>query len=123
MTVKMTSKMSGRQRRHLRLRKNVKGTAERPRLNVRRSLKNIFVQIVDDAQGKTLLSASTADKDFRQKMAYGGNVKAAALLGDVVAQKARGGQISRVVFDRGGYDYHGRIKAFADAARKGGLEF
>jgi len=123
MKVLISSKQAGRQRRHARLRKRVKGTAERPRLNVRRSLKNLFVQIVDDAQGKTLMSASTADKDFRQKMAYGGNVKAAALLGAVVAEKAKGSRIIRVVFDRGGYDYHGRIKAFADAARKGGLEF
>ena len=119
----MTSKLTGRQRRHLRLRKHVKGTAARPRLNVRRSLKNLFAQIVDDAKGATLVSASTVDKDFRQKMAYGGNVKAAALLGEVVAQKAKGSNISSVVFDRGGVDYHGRIKAFAEAARKGGLEF
>jgi large subunit ribosomal protein L18 len=119
----MKVKISGRQRRHIRIRKRVIGSAERPRLTVRRSLKNIFVQIVNDAKGQTLLSASTADKDFRSKMAYGGNVKAAVLLGEVVAQKAKAKDITRVVFDRGGYDYHGRIKAFADAARKGGLEF
>jgi len=119
----MTSKLKGRQRRHLRLRRRVKGSAERPRLNVRRSLKNMFIQIIDDTKGTTLVSASTVDKDFRQKMAYGGNVKAAALLGEMVAQKARGAQVIRVVFDRGGYDYHGRIKAFAEAARKCGLEF
>ena len=119
----MTSKLSGRLRRHLRHRRRVKGTSERPRLNVRRSLKNLFAQIVDDTKGTTLVSASTADKDFRQKVAYGGNVKAAVLLGEVLAQRAKGEKISRVVFDRGGYDYHGRIKAFAEAARKGGLEF
>jgi len=123
MSVLMTSKMRGRQRRHLRLRRHVKWTAERPRLNVRRSLKNIFVQIVDDTKGATLVSVSTADKDFRQKLAYGGNVKAAVLLGEMVAQKAKGAKVTRVVFDRGGYDYHGRIKALAEAARKGGLEF
>ena len=123
MKVLMKSKLTGRQRRHLRLRRHVKGSSERPRLNVRRSLKNLFAQIVDDAKGATLVNASTADKDFRQKMAYGGNVKAAALLGEVVAQKAKGSNISSVVFDRGGVDYHGRIKAFAEAARKGGLEF
>ncbi len=119
----MTTKMTGRQRRHLRLRKHVKGTAERPRLNLRRSLKNLFIQVIDDTQGKTLMSASTVEMDFRQKTAYGGNLKAAALLGEVVAQKAKANRITRVVFDRGGYDYHGRIKAFAEAARKGGLEF
>ncbi len=119
----MTTKLTGRQRRHLRLRRHVKGTAERPRLNLRRSLKNLFVQVIDDAQGRTLVSASTVDKDFRQVTAYGGNAKAAALLGEVVARKAKASHITRVVFDRGGYDYHGRIKAFAEAARKGGLEF
>lgn len=119
----MTIKVSGRIKRHLRLRKNVKGTTERPRLSVRRSLKNLFVQIVDDAKKATLVSASTADKDFKQKCAYGGNVKAAALLGEAVAEKAKGKNIVKVVFDRGGYDFHGRIRAFAEAARKGGLEF
>jgi large subunit ribosomal protein L18 len=123
MKILLSSKLNGRHRRHLRLRKRVKGTTERPRLNVRRSLQNLFAQVVDDAQRKTLVSASTVEKDFRQKMAYGGNVKAAALLGEVVARKAREAGVTRVVFDRGGYDYHGRIKAFAEAARKGGLEF
>jgi large subunit ribosomal protein L18 len=108
----LTAKLSGKKRRHLRLRKRVTGTTERPRLSVRRSLKNLFI-----------LSASTAEKDFRKKAAYGGNVKAAALLGEVVAAMAKEKNIGRVVFDRGGYDYHGRIKAFAEAARKGGLEF
>ena len=99
------------------------GTPERPRLSVRRSLQNLFIQIVDDTKGTTLLSASTATKDFRGKMPYGGNVKAAAALGEIVARDAKQKNITRVVFDRGGCDYHGRIKAFADAARKGGLEF
>ena len=119
----MTVKISGREKRHLRLRKKVVGSTDRPRLNLRRSLKNLFVQIIDDSKGATLLSASTADKDFKKKAAYGGNIKAAAALGDLVAQMAKGKSISKVVFDRGGYDYHGRIKAFAEAARKGGLEF
>jgi large subunit ribosomal protein L18 len=123
MGVLLTSKLQGRQKRHMRLRKKVVGTAERPRLNVRRSLKNLAIQIIDDKKGATLVSVSTADKDFRQKQAYGGNVKAAEALGALVAEKARAKNIMRVVFDRGGYDYHGRIKAFADAARKGGLEF
>lgn len=119
----MKKRISGRERRHIRLRKRVNGTSECPRLNVRRSLANLFVQLVDDVKGASLVSASTADKDFRKKLTYGGNVKAAALLGEVVAQKAKDKNITKVVFDRGGYDYHGRIKAFAEAARKGGLQF
>ncbi len=119
----MKKKIPARQRRHIRIRKKIVGTSEKPRLNVRRSLKNLFVQIVDDGKRSTLLSASTADKDFKTSCSYGGNVKSAALLGEAVAKKAKEKNISRVVFDRGGYDFHGRIKAFADAARKGGLEF
>ena len=119
----MTIKISGRAKRHLRIRKNVVGTAERPRLSVRRSLKNLFVQIVDDAKGLTLLSASTTDKGIKNKAGYCGNIKAAALLGEAVAERAKDKKIIKVVFDRGGYDFHGRIKAFAEAARKGGMEF
>lgn len=114
---------TARERRHLRIRKKVSGTTERPRLNVRRSLANLFIQIVDDTKGATLISVSTTDKDFKSVHAYGGNVKASSALGEVVAKKAKDKNIKRVVFDRGGYDYHGRIKAFAEAARKGGLEF
>ncbi|HQP91536.1 MAG TPA: 50S ribosomal protein L18 [Candidatus Omnitrophota bacterium] len=116
----MKVKISGRKRRHLRVRKNVTGTSEKPRLSVRRSLKNLFVQIIDDSKGATLVSVSTSNK---KNAAYGGNVKSAVLLGEAVAKAAKEKNIARVVFDRGGYDYHGRIKAFADAARKGGLEF
>ncbi len=105
------------------MRKRVIGSAEKPRLSVRRSLKNLFIQVIDDSKGVTLVSASTADKDLKKKLVYGGNTKAASLLGEIVAQKAKDKNIVKVVFDRGGYDYHGRIKAFADAARKGGLEF
>ena len=123
MKVLLTSKLSGKERRRMRIRKRVSGTTERPRLSVRRSLKNLFIQVVDDSKGVTLFSASTSEKDFQKKAAYGGNAKAAALLGEVVAAKAKEKNIGRVVFDRGGYDYHGRIKAFAEAARKGGLEF
>ena len=92
-------------------------------MSVRRSLKNIFIQIVDDSKRTTLLSVSTADKDFKKKLAYGGNKKAASLLGETIAGIAKEKKICRVVFDRCGYDYHGRIKAFAEAARKGGMEF
>jgi large subunit ribosomal protein L18 len=101
----------------------VVGTPEKPRLSVRRSLQNLFIQVVDDTKGVTLLQAATTDADIKGKACYGGNIKAAALLGESVAHKAKEKKISRVVFDRGGYDYHGRIKAFAEAARKGGLEF
>lgn len=119
----MKKKITPRQRRHIRIRKKIIGTAEKPRLNVRRSLKNLFVQIVDDANHKTLMSVSTVDKDMKAKNSYGGNVKSAVMLGEVVAQKAKENHITSVVFDRGGYDFHGRIKAFAQAAREGGLEF
>ncbi len=123
MSALLSVKLSGRQRRQQRLRKKVNGTVERPRMSVRRTLQNLFVQLIDDTKGATLVAASTVDKDVRSKQAYGGNVKAAALLGEVVAARAKAKSISRVVFDRGGNDYHGRIKAFAEAARKGGLEF
>jgi large subunit ribosomal protein L18 len=119
----LSVKLTGRERRQERLRKKIKGTVERPRLSVRRTLKNLFAQIVDDAKGATLVAASTVDKDVRSKQAYGGNVKAAVLLGEVIAARAKAKGLIRVVFDRGGNDYHGRVKAFADAARKGGLEF
>jgi large subunit ribosomal protein L18 len=119
----MEIKITGKERRHLRIRKRVSGTTERPRLSVRRTLKNLFIQIIDDSKGRTLMNASTSDKDFKKKLAYGGNIKAAGLLGEAVAERAKSKHIIKVVFDRGGYDYHGRIKAFAEAARKGGLEF
>lgn len=113
----------GRFKRHNRIRKSILGTAEKPRLIVHRSLSNLYAQFVDDLNHKTLLSVTTVDKDFIAKSKYGGNVKAASLLGEFAAQKAKEKKIDKVVFDRGGYLYHGRIKAFADAARKGGLVF
>ena len=106
-------------RRHLRLRKKISGTAACPRLNVFRSLANIYAQIIDDEQGVTLVSASTMDKDFN---GFGGNVEAAAEIGKKVAAKALEKGITEVVFDRGGYVYHGRVKALADGAREGGLK-
>lgn len=109
--------------RHERIRKTLCGTAERPRLSVYRSLKNIYAQIIDDVSNRTLLSLSTQDKEMRKSCAYGGNVKAAGLLGEVLAKKAKEKGISKVVFDRGGYLYHGRVKALAEGARKVGLEF
>jgi large subunit ribosomal protein L18 len=113
----------GRLKRHSRIRKSVLGTAEKPRLIVHRSLANLYAQFIDDLNRKTLLSVSTLDQDFIFKSKYGGNVKAAGLLGEFAAQKAKEKKIEKIVFDRGGYLYHGRIKAFAEAARKGGLLF
>lgn len=109
-----------RQKRHLRVRKNIEGTAKRPRLNVFRSLKNIYAQIIDDTKGITLVSFSTKDKQFD---GYGGNIEAAKQVGEEVAKRAIEKGIKTVVFDRGGYIYHGRVKALAEAARNAGLEF
>ncbi len=112
-----------RLRKHVRVRKKVSGTAERPRMNVFRSLKNIYVQIIDDTNGTTLVSASTLDAAIKGKVAYGGNAEAAKEVGKLVAEKAIEKGIKTVVFDRGGYIYHGRVKELADAAREAGLEF
>ena len=111
-----------RQRVHDRIRAKMSGTAERPRLNVYRSLNHIYTQLIDDLNGVTLVSASTVSKKGDGKKA-GGNVSAAAEIGKLIAQRAQEKGIKSVVFDRGGYLYHGRIKALADAAREAGLEF
>jgi large subunit ribosomal protein L18 len=108
-----------RQRVHARIRTKMQGTAERPRLNVYRSLNHIYVQVIDDSQGVTIVSASTVSA----KIKTGGNVAAAKEIGKLVAERAQEKGIKKVVFDRGGYLYHGRIKALADAAREAGLEF
>ncbi len=107
-------------KRHMRVRKNISGSAERPRLNVYRSLNHIYAQIIDDTKGITLVSASSMDKDFS---GYGGNIEAAKAVGNAVAKKALEKGIKAVVFDRGGYIYHGRVAALAEGAREGGLEF
>lgn len=112
-----------RLRRHLRVRKKISGTAERPRLNVFRSDKHIYAQIIDDTKGVTLVSASTLDKSLREEVKNGANVEAARKVGALVAERAKEKGIEKVVFDRGGYMFHGRVKALADAAREGGLEF
>lgn len=112
-----------RQKRHLRVRKNISGTPERPRLNVFRSLSNIYAQIIDDTTGNTLVSASSLDKEIKEKLGYGGNKTAAKEVGILVAKRAAEKNIKAVVFDRGGYVYHGRVKELADGAREGGLEF
>ncbi len=108
-----------RRRVHSRIRQKVHGTAARPRLNVYRSLNHIYAQVIDDNQGVTLASAST----ITAKLAVGGNLQAAQAVGKLVAEQAKEKGIRKVVFDRGGYLYHGRIKALADAAREAGLEF
>ena len=115
------SKNEARKKRHLRLRKKLVGTAEKPRLNVFRSLNNIYAQIIDDEKGATLVAASTMDKDLG--LEYGGNAEAAKAVGTAIAKKALDKGIKTVVFDRGGYIYHGRVAALAAAAREAGLEF
>ena len=114
-------KNASRQKRHLRMRRNIIGTAEKPRLNVYRSLSNIYAQIINDETGETIVSASSIEKASKEK--YGGNVEAAKAVGTEIAQKAIAKGIKTVVFDRGGYKFHGRVKALADGARKGGLVF
>jgi large subunit ribosomal protein L18 len=99
------------------------GRAQQPRLNVFRSTNHIYAQIVDDFQGQTLVSASTRDKEIRATLKTGGNIAAAKVVGKTLANRASAAGISRVVFDRGGYAYHGRVKALADAAREAGLKF
>ncbi len=117
---KKQDKNKARQKRHLRVRNHVSGTAERPRLNVFRSLGNIYAQVIDDVNGVTIAAASTKDKSFE---GYGGNAAAAKIVGTTVAKAAVEKGITEVVFDRGGYLYHGRIAALADAAREAGLKF
>ncbi len=112
-----------RKRRAYRVRKKVRGNAERPRLCINRSLTNIGCQVIDDAQGVTLVSATTRDKDLRSQFKYGGNCEAAKALGKIVAERAIAKGIKTVCFDRGSCKYHGRVAAFADAAREAGLEF
>jgi len=116
-------KLEGRARRHKRVRKKVVGTAQRPRLSVFRSLKHIYVQLVDDGSSETMLSISTLSKDFRGKIKFGGNVVAAKAVGKMLGEIALSNKITSVVFDKGGYLYHGRIKVLADAAREAGLKF
>ena len=112
-----------RKRRHKRIRRNISGTSERPRLNVYRSLQNIYAQIIDDNNGYTLISASSLDPEIKEKLNGGNNREAAALVGELIARRAKANNIDRVVFDRGGYLYHGRVKALAEAVRNEGIEF
>lgn len=117
------SKNISREKRHLRVRKKVSGTAERPRLNVYRSEMNIYAQVIDDLAGRTLVSASTLDKEIKEKLPVGSNKEAAKAVGELIAKRALEKGIKTVVFDRGGYIYHGRVKELAEAARSAGLDF
>lgn len=121
------SKDDVRRRVHTRIRKKLQGTDERPRLNVYRSLNHIYAQVIDDGKGLTIVSASTKsgdkDKEAKSKKKTGGNLASAKQVGKLIAQRAQEKGVKRVVFDRGGYLYHGRIKALAEAAREAGLEF
>jgi large subunit ribosomal protein L18 len=118
--IRKIEKKAIRSRIHERIRRKLRGTAERPRLAVFRSVAHIYAQVIDDAEGKTLVSASSVDKGAKTN---GGNVAAAKAIGKTVAERAKEKGIKRVVFDRGGYQYHGRVKALAEAARAAGLEF
>ncbi|MBO9309193.1 MAG: 50S ribosomal protein L18 [Chloroflexi bacterium] len=120
---KAKKKREARLRRHMRVRKKVKGTPERPRLVVYRSLEHIYAQVIDDTIGHTLTSASTIDREVRKLLGGKKKTEEAQIVGRVVAERAKKAGIQRVVFDRGGNKYHGRVKALADAAREAGLEF
>ena len=121
--VRNISKDSHRRRIHERVRTRVAGTTERPRLCVYRSLGHIYTQVIDDRTGQTLASASSVDKETKKNLKGGGNIAAAKVIGKAIADRAKAAGVTKVVFDRGGYKYHGRVKALADAAREAGLQF
>ena len=121
--IKQANKKLATQKRHARLRAKLMGTTEAPRLAVYRSTKHIYAQIIDDVKGVTIASASSIDKDLRKDLAHGGNIESAKAVGEAIAKKALKAGIVDVVFDRGGFLYHGRIAALADAAREAGLNF
>lgn len=112
-----------RKKRHARIRKTITGTEQRPRLNVFRSAKHIYAQLIDDVNGHTLVSASTLDKELKETIKNGGTVEAAQKVGELIAKRAKEKGYENVVFDRGGYLYHGRVRALAEAAREAGLQF
>lgn len=116
-------KREGREQRHRRVRARVSGTSERPRMNIYRSLSNIYVQVIDDTVGKTLVSASTLDKEIAKQVEGKPKLEAAKIVGKIVAERAKQAGITQIVFDRGGYKYHGRVAAVAEGAREAGLEF
>ena len=119
----MLNKEALRKKRHRRVRKTLIGTAEKPRLNVYRSLNHIYAQVIDDSEGATLVAASTNDSELKGQIKSGGNVEAAKQVGELVAKRALAKGIETVVFDRGGYKYNGRVAALADGAREAGLKF
>ena len=121
--VSKESRSEIREKKHLKIRNRFSGTAERPRLAVFRSNNHMYAQVIDDVAGKTLVSASTLEKDIKAELKVTDNIEAAAYIGDVVAKRALENGIKAVVFDRAGYIYHGKVEALADAARKAGLEF
>ncbi len=121
--VRKLSRDLHRKRVHDRVRTKVSGTTERPRLCVYRSLGHIYAQVIDDHSGKTLVSASSVDGETKKNLKGGGNIAAAKVIGKAVAERAKAAGVQKVVFDRGGYKYHGRVKALADAAREAGLQF
>lgn len=121
--LKAKSRLISRKRRHRRVRVKISGTPQRPRLNVFRSSKNIYAQVIDDSSGVTLAAASSLDPDLRTGQPYGGNREAARKVGTLIARRAVDKGIKDVVFDRGGYLYHGRVKELAEGAREGGLNF
>lgn len=121
--IKAKTKYQARKRRHRRVRKHVDGTAQRPRMNIYRSLNNIFVQIIDDVEGRTIVSASTIDSEVAAKIVDKTKVEASKIVGQVIAERAKNAGVTNVVFDRGGYKYHGRVAAVAEGAREAGLEF
>lgn len=121
--MKVEEKRRLRLRRHRRVRAKVRGTAARPRLNVFRSLQHIYAQLIDDTAGHTLAAASTLDRELRASLKNGGTVEAARAVGKLIAERGRALGIEKVVFDRGGYKYHGRVQALADSAREAGLVF
>ncbi|MGL4651867.1 MAG: 50S ribosomal protein L18 [Caldilineaceae bacterium] len=118
-----STRRAARIRRHIRVRKKVDGTTERPRLNVFRSLEHIYAQIIDDSNGSTIASASTVDVDLRATLSPLNKTEQAKAVGKAVAERAKAKGIESVVFDRGGYPYHGRVKALADGSREAGLKF
>ncbi|HOB86588.1 MAG TPA: 50S ribosomal protein L18 [Bacillota bacterium] len=121
--IKQVSRNVQRKRRHRRVRKKITGTMERPRLNVFRSNKHIYAQIINDLSGNTMVAASSLDPALRQELGKGSNIEAARKVGALLARRALEAGIEKVVFDRGGYLYHGRVKALAEAARESGLQF
>jgi large subunit ribosomal protein L18 len=121
--VRKLSKDAHRRRVHARVRTRLVGTPERPRLNVYRSVAHIYAQVIDDRGGITIVSASSVDKETKKGLKGGGNIASAKAVGKIIAERAKAAGVTQVVFDRGGYKYHGRVKALADAAREAGLKF